>query len=296
VFVRSPGSSQLVLAFTIVAACGASSPTGPSEAAAVANPEFRVMTFNVQHGLNGAGKYDLNAAVQTIAKVNPDLVGVQELTRNHPSYNCDDQPAKIADALSAATGRRWSAMYQQEWFTPDRSCEQSGRGDGPETEGVGFFAPDPLGAPTFTSLWNGRVGLMAMLRRGRDVPVVVTHLAQSQSGASDRMRQLEALLPWVAGQPGGARILIGDFNLWPDSEEYRKITSAQLRDAWADASARGVARGRVDGITHNTVRIDYVFYKSDALDLLWAETIDTRPLIGAEASDHNPVQAAFRAK
>ena len=46
------------------------------------------MTFNIQHGINGAGKYDLKYAVQTIAKVNPDLVGVQELTRNHPFYNC----------------------------------------------------------------------------------------------------------------------------------------------------------------------------------------------------------------
>lgn len=293
---RAPAPSQLVLVLLIAAACGASSsPTKPSSDA-ILNPEFRVMTFNVQHGLNGAGKYDLSAAAQTIAKVNPDLVGVQELTRNHPAYNCDDQPAKIAEALSAATGRRWGAMYQQEWFTPDRSCQNSGRGDGPETEGVGFFAPDLLGAPVFTQLWNGRVGLMAMLRRGRDVPVVVTHLAQSQTGASDRMRQLESLLPWVAGQPGGgAKVLIGDFNLWPDSPEYQKI-SGQFRDAWADASARGTARGRVDGITHKTVRIDYIFYGGDGLDLLWAETIDTRALIGMEASDHNPVQAAFRAR
>jgi endonuclease/exonuclease/phosphatase family metal-dependent hydrolase len=254
------------------------------------------MTFNVQHGLNGAGQYDLAAAARVIAKVNPDLVGVQELTRNHPSYNCDDQPAKIADALSSATGRRWSAMYQQEWFTPDRSCQSSGRGDGPETEGVGFFSPDMLPGPVFTALWNGRVGLMAMLRRGPDVPVVVTHLAQSQSGASDRMRQLEGLLPWVTSRPGSnARVLIGDFNLWPDSPEYQKITG-QFRDAWADAVAKGTARGRIDGLTHKTVRIDYVFYNGDALDLLWAETIDTRALIGTEASDHNPVQAAFRAK
>ena len=290
---RSPAPAQLGLAL-IIAACGASSPAGPSSAAA-ANPEFHVMTFNVQHGLNGAGKYDLSAAAQTIAKVNPDLVGVQELTRNHPAYNCDDQPARIAEALTSATGRRWNAMYQQEWFTPDRGCQNSGRGDGPETEGIGFFSPEPLGAPVFTQLWASRVGLMAMLTRGRQVPVVVTHLAQSESGAADRMRQLEALLPWVGGQPGNGRILIGDFNLWPNSTEYQKIT-AQFRDAWADAGARGTARGRADGLTHKSVRIDYIFYDANALELLWAETIDTRALIGVDASDHNPVQAAFKAK
>jgi len=42
------------------------------------------MTFNIQHGLNGAGQYDLKYASQTITAVNPDIVGVQELTRNHP--------------------------------------------------------------------------------------------------------------------------------------------------------------------------------------------------------------------
>src|SRR5574339_1043294 len=90
---------------SLLIACGSSSsPTQPGEVAT-----FTVMTFNIQHGLNGAGKYGLNYAVQTIAAIKPDLVGVQELTRNHPSYNCEDQPAKIADMLSSATGRSWGS-------------------------------------------------------------------------------------------------------------------------------------------------------------------------------------------
>src|SRR6266513_3621387 len=90
-------------------ACGSSSPS-PTQPGDVAT--FRVMTFNIQHGLNGAGQYGLKYAVQTIAAINPDLVGVQELTRNHPSYNCEDQPAKIAEMLSASTGRSWHSVYQ----------------------------------------------------------------------------------------------------------------------------------------------------------------------------------------
>src|SRR3982751_2486890 len=86
---------NLVAAGAALIACGSSSPTQPGEVAT-----FRVMTFNIQHGLNGAGKYGLNYSAQTSAAVKPDLVGVQELTRNHPSYNCDDQPAKIADMVS----------------------------------------------------------------------------------------------------------------------------------------------------------------------------------------------------
>src|SRR5438874_9781049 len=97
------------LAGALVVACGSSSQTQPGDVAT-----FRVMTFNIQHGLNGAGQYGLKYAVQTIAAINPDLVGVQELTRNHPSYNCEDQPAKIAEMLSASTGRSWHSVYQQE--------------------------------------------------------------------------------------------------------------------------------------------------------------------------------------
>jgi endonuclease/exonuclease/phosphatase family metal-dependent hydrolase len=272
-------------------ACGAASPTEPSR------PGFRVMTFNIQHGLSGAGNYDLKYAVDTIAKVNPDLVGVQELTRNHPAYSCDDQPARIAERLSTMTGRQWTAMYQQEWTTQVRDCQSSGRGDGVETEGIGFFAPEPLPAPAFTQLWNGRLGLMTMMRRGRDIPTVVTHLAHGAEGQSDRLRQIEALVPWTLSRPGsGARLLMGDFNFSPGTPEYDQL-HAQYRDAWADAAAAGAARGRMDGITHKSSRIDYIFYvPADGIELQWVENLDTRSLIGAEASDHNPLVASFAVK
>jgi endonuclease/exonuclease/phosphatase family metal-dependent hydrolase len=254
------------------------------------------MTFNIQHGLNAAGSYDLKWAVDTIARIKPDVVGLQEVNRNHTTYRCDDQPAKLAEALSAATGRRWAAEYQQAWFTPNRECQNTGRGDGPETEGLALLAPDSLLAPSFIQLWNGRVGLQTLLRRGQDVPVVVTHLANGTQGFSDRMRQLDALLPWVSAQPGGtSRILMGDFNFQQDSEEYRKVEPG-YRDAWRDAVAAGTARGRPDGVTRASVRIDYIFYSGDALELLWVETVDTRALIGTEASDHRPLVAAFRVK
>jgi endonuclease/exonuclease/phosphatase family metal-dependent hydrolase len=275
----------------LLVACGAASPTQPS------GTEFRVMTFNIQHGLSGAGKYDLKYAVDTIAKVSPDLVGVQELTRNHPSYNCEDQPALIAERLRATTGRQWTAMYQQEWTTQVRDCPNSGRGDGVETEGIGFFAPEPLPAPVFTQLWNGRLGLMTMMGRGRDVPIVVTHLAHGAEGHSDRMRQLDALIPWTLSRPGsGPRLLLGDFNFSPGTPEYDRLR-AHYRDAWADAAAAGGARGRMDGITHKSSRIDYIFYvPADGIELRWVENLDTRALIGAEASDHNPLVAAFAVK
>lgn len=278
--------------------CGSSSPSTPTSPAQNVTLEFRVMTFNIQHGINGASKYDLRWTIDTIARLSPDLVGVQELTRNHATYNCEDQPAKVAEGLTNATGRRWDVVYQQEWFTNTRTCVDSGRGDGVETEGLAFFAPEPLGGTMWTQAWNGRIGLLTRLRRGREIPVIVTHLAHGTQGLSDRMRQLDSLLPWTSTAAGsGPRIFIGDFNFNPESAEYQRLR-AEYRDAWEDAASTGRARGRMDGITHKSSRIDYIFYRpSDAIELLWVETVDTRPFFGGvDASDHNPVVAAFAVK
>lgn len=252
------------------------------------------MTFNIQHGINGANKYDLSSAVDAIARINPDLVGVQELTRNHATYNCDDQPARIAEQLSARTGRQWHFVYQQEWFTFNRECVNAGRGDGVETEGLGFFSPEPIVSTVWTQVWNGRIGLLAPVRRGRDVPVIVTHLAHGTQGHSDRMRQLDSLLPWTGTAAGsGPRVFIGDFNFSPGTPEYQRLR-AEYRDAWEDAVAAGTARGIADGITHKSSRIDFIFYSpSSVLELLWVETVDARSLFGSEPSDHRPVVAAF---
>src|SRR5262249_24522057 len=91
---------------------------------------------------------------------NSDIVGVQELTRNHPSYQCEDQPKLIAQQLSSATGRSGSYVYKQEWTTTVNDCH----GDTPETEGIGFFAPAPIAEAGSVTLWNGRLGSNPLCR------------------------------------------------------------------------------------------------------------------------------------
>ena len=141
---------------------------------------LKVMTFNIQHGIDGTHKYNLQRAIDTIAKVQPDLVGLQEVTRNHPYYACDDQPARIAEGLKAATGRAWSVVYEQEWFTPNVECQQAGKGDGKETEGLAFLSPAPLGEPSMTKLPASRIAMTVRLASAGGLPVTVTHLRQRQ--------------------------------------------------------------------------------------------------------------------
>jgi hypothetical protein len=61
-----------VLLTSLGFACGGSDPSTPSAPSsatqAVAEPgTFRVATFNIQHGLNNDGRYDLKYAIQAIA-------------------------------------------------------------------------------------------------------------------------------------------------------------------------------------------------------------------------------------
>jgi endonuclease/exonuclease/phosphatase family metal-dependent hydrolase len=251
---------------------------------------LKVMTFNIQHGIDGSHKYNLQRAIDAIAKIQPDLVGLQEVTRNHPYYNCDDQPAKLAEGLKAATGRPWSVVYEQEWFTPNVECQQSGRGDGKETEGLAFLAPGPLGPSSMTPLPVSRIALTVKWAAAGGLPVTVTHLASGKQNGPARGKEVEALLKW-SQKLGASQIVLGDFNLKPEEPELQPIVTV-FRDAWQIGAERRVASGTSG--THGDKRIDFVFFTGDALELAAVETVDTASWFGAPASDHRPLVATFR--
>jgi endonuclease/exonuclease/phosphatase family metal-dependent hydrolase len=264
-------------------------------ASASSDGVFRVVTFNIYKGANNADHYDLRRTVDAIARLDANLVGVQEALRNHPQFNCDDQPALIAEGLHRVTGKWWSHTYARSWITDNRDCMARGRGDDVATEGLAFFAPERIIATDHINLPESRVGLMARVASMPDVPVVVTHLAASRRNQGQRVNQLGALLPWAELQ--GPGILMGDFNARPDAAELAPMT-AVYRDSWLEASARGINKGVMSGSTRPSYesRIDYVLYAPDApLVLESVEVINTAPApAGVEVSDHRPVVATFR--
>ena len=256
---------------------------------------FRVVTFNIYRGADNADHYDLQRTIDAIARIDANLVGVQEALRNHPQFNCDDQPALIAEGLRRATGKRWAHAFARSWVTENRDCMARGRGDDVATEGLAFFAPERLIVTDHINLPESRVGLMARVASMPDVPVVVTHLAASRRNQGQRVNQLGMLLPWAAKQ--GPGILMGDFNARPDATELVPVTE-RYRDSWVEASVRGINKGVMSGSTRPSYesRIDYVLYAADApLVLDSVEVINTAPTPGAvEVSDHRPVVATFR--
>jgi endonuclease/exonuclease/phosphatase family metal-dependent hydrolase len=248
------------------------------------------MTFNIQHGINGTSRYNLQTAIDTIARVQPDIVGLQEVTRNHPFYACDDQPARILSGLRAATGQAWDVSYQQEWFTPDVSCQTSGRGDGRETEGLAFLTRRGPSGSTMTALPDSRIGLQTSVADAYGLPVVVTHLTSGGSAAATRTQQIDRLLSWARGF-GEPLVVMGDFNAAPEAPEIQPLF-AGFHDAWNDAQRAGRAVGNAN--SHGSNRVDYIFFlPGRSLSLESTEVVNTAALLGTAASDHEPVVATF---
>ena len=258
---------------------------------------FRVATYNIHKGADRRNHYDLERTIDAIARLDADVVGVQEAMQNHPDFNCDDQPALIAKGLRNRTGRPWTHVFVKAWITDHRQCMERGRGKDIETEGLAIFARERIVASSSVRLSEGRVGLAVRVASMPDVPVIVTHLSANQENQPNREREIATLLPWAAKQ--GPGLLIGDFNARPETSEIGAVIG-RYRDGWAEASAHGRAGGVASGSTRpfgRVSRIDYVFYAPDVrLTLDSVDIVDTSTLGLGEmsVSDHHPVVATFR--
>ncbi len=255
---------------------------------------LRVATYNIHKGADRRGRYHLERTIETMARSGADVIGAQEVMRNHIWTNCEDQPALIAAGLRARTGDAWSYVHKPAWIYERRDCLASGRGDGVETEDLVVFSRDRILWSDWVRLGEGRIGLAVRVASLPDTSIVVTHLSPNRSGQEDRARELAVLLPWAATQRAG--ILIGDLNAPADAPELAPIFE-RYRDAWPAAAARG----RIDGVPTGSTRpnrvsrIDYVLTAPDVgLALDSVNVIDTATIGLGEVSDHHPVIATFR--
>jgi endonuclease/exonuclease/phosphatase family metal-dependent hydrolase len=269
----------------------------PPAAVSASSGTFRVATFNIHKGADEENRYNLQRTIEAIATLDADVVGLQEVMRNEPGFNCDDQPALIAEGLRRITGQRWSHVYARSWILENQECEMRGRGDGVATEGVAFLTPDRIVTSAEIRLPESRAALMVRVASMPDVPVVVTHLAASRRNLAHRVQQIEVMLPWV--RSFGPGLLIGDLNARAESPEIEALL-AHYKDGWVEAWERGVSAGPPTGGTRpfGTSRIDFVLYTPDTpLSVTAAEVIDTSSLPGlGEVSDHRPVVVTFRSR
>jgi endonuclease/exonuclease/phosphatase (EEP) superfamily protein YafD len=82
-------------------------------------------------------------------------------------------------------------------------------------------------------------------------------------------------------------LICADFNDVPGSYTYTKVKK-NLKDAFAE---KGFGLGRTYNLIFPTLRIDYIFYDPEILELSGYQSIRT-----TELSDHNPIIANFKKK
>jgi endonuclease/exonuclease/phosphatase family metal-dependent hydrolase len=268
----------------------------PASAARVAARDVRVATFNIYKGANVRNQYNLSGTIEALAGLGADVVGLQEVLRNHPHFNCDDQPQMIAEGLRHVTGRPWHVVFQGGWFGPNRECMDRGRGDNVETEGLAFVTPHRILESQYVRLPEYRIGLMIRLELMPAVPLIETHLASTPRNQPLRIAQLAALLPWA--QKHGPNILLGDLNAAPTASELASLF-ATYRDAWQEAQRGGAIRGVLSGETEIGAnhRIDYVLlHRALPLSVKSATVPKTGSARQVEASDHRPLVATLQVK
>jgi endonuclease/exonuclease/phosphatase family metal-dependent hydrolase len=258
----------------------------PTPTTSTTTTTLKVLDWNTHYGVGTDGKYNIDRIATWIAKLNPDLVSLNEVTRYAYYNSSEDQATRYAALLKAKTGRTWYFYY---------------RTDNGAAKGVGnmVLSKFPIASTSYCQLSARRVAVKAAVYvNGRLVNVWSTHL-DSSSGNTMRITEVKALQMCLAGY-AEQKIVAGDFNAKYSTTEIGMMTATYI-DTWAKAASSSVAYsypGNTSfGATRNS-RIDYIFASkgATALTVKRAEVFDTRDSLGKMPSDHKPLRVDFAIK
>ncbi len=285
---------------------------------------MKLVTYNTHYAVGRDGRADLARIAEAVRGA--DVIALQEVERNYGPGEPPDQPAALADLLPEYY---WV-------YTPAFDVDASARApDGRvlnrrRQHGVMLLARTPivscrplvLPKRVFADSFNMQMGALEGVIDGRLGPlrVYAVHLGDLDSG--ERRLQVERLLAMVRAAPaeGGAwtgsgifsdrdwstgqspppmpanAVLLGDFNMTPDTPEYALLTAPgeggaepAFVDAWPAAG-----NGESPGFTRiyppgrpgmRDQRIDYCFLCPALAAQLRACRVDA----AAEGSDHQPL-------
>jgi endonuclease/exonuclease/phosphatase family metal-dependent hydrolase len=130
---------------------------------------------------------------------------------------------------------------------------------------------------------------------GRAINLFSTHV--SWDSASWRTTETYGVKSW-ASTWSEQRIVMGDFNTWPNTSDYTIMASA-YSDSWVEGLKAGIASSPSGsaGYTHGGSRFDYIYRSFGATYLkLTRIVVPNTSSSGVKPSDHDPVVATFTVK
>jgi len=239
---------------------------------------LRILQYNTHHGGWGSdGVYSPDRIVAHVLKANPDVVTMNEIEQGDSWSKNADQTEIYKTLLETATQQTWYKVFM------NHAGATTGNGNL-------ILSKYPFIGTASYLLPASRSAVDAMIDvDGRTINIVSTHMDNASAG--NRNNEIKALLPWALTFAED-RIILGDYNAWPNTTEIATMTGDYV-DTWQAAVDMGTSIG--DGITHVSHRIDYIFLSKNAsfLKLASVETFKTKDANGVTPSDHEPVLAVF---
>ncbi|MCF6231850.1 MAG: endonuclease/exonuclease/phosphatase family protein [Rhodobacteraceae bacterium] len=281
---------------------------------------MKLVTYNIQYSKGKDATFDLERIVDAVRGA--DIIGLQEVTRNMPGVPDADQPARIAALLPEYY---WS--YASPIDMDLGSGVENGRAMSKRLEfGNMVLSRWPISSKRALLLpRTGNVDNFDMQNGvleafiaapGGAIRIYVTHLNYLRS--QTRHNQLDWLVPKlfaITCEGGGITgrhwqgipvpptpksfIVLGDFNLTPNCDEYDRIVGKSdyyhgrvaTNDHWIDSWTRS-GNDEQDSITwydeaddfKSGLRLDFGFVSPDLADKIRTVRIDRT----CAASDHQP--------
>lgn len=235
--------------------------------------ELTVLTYNVHSCRGRDGQCSPERIADVIARVNPDIVALQEVDVRRRRTGGVNQPEYLAELLDM------------------RRCFYATVQEGDEEYGGALLSPHDMrlvrmGALPGRDHLEPRGAVWAEVHiGGRVVNVVTTHLGLRPY---ERREQVDALLGdgWLgSAQFSGPGILCGDFNLFPWSPLYRRV-SRRLKNVTHLSQDRARC-----GTFLGVFPVDHIFVSAHfALEKVFV----VRDPATRVASDHHPLAARLR--
>ena len=225
---------------------------------------IKVLSYNIQQGINDKANKDFDGQLAVIMQADPDIIGLQE------SDTC-----RISSGNSDVVRFMNSKLKKYSYFGPKTVTGTFGLtllSKYPIENAMTFYMYSEGGEQTATIEAQITVGTTTF-------NIFVTHLGNYVNTSVSRAQiiQQENILSRIEGKNNV--ILMGDFNFIPNTEQYN-ITTAVLDDCWEVATTTEIEDLPTDWVTRiPNERIDHMFVSSGT-------TISKCQYFGGTNSDH----------
>ena len=225
---------------------------------------MKIMTFNTQHCKNFVtGKIDFQIMADAVKKLNPDIVGLNEVRGKGPDAGYENQTEILSD-LTGMKYRYFAKAFDVKSENPYGNALLSKI---PIVSADAAYVPNPIPKPEY-KYYEQRCVLKAKFENG--LTVLITHFGLNPD---EQENAVKTVLSQLANEKC---ILMGDFNVSPDNPVLDPIRS-RLNDT---ASLFGSPLCSYPS-DNPGVKIDYIFASPD-IEIIKA---DIPEII---ASDHRP--------